>query len=144
MPAALARDISILQFTRISKWHMTHFQIRNSFGAPIGPVTIGRGKHSSVLGCTIGLLPAALKDLTSVEPDLLRRAAQPRSMIQSLASVLHPHISHIYGVLEAEGVSGVVSSHVPGCPLSDLPVHRIHIQVRPSYLRTRSFAACIL
>jgi hypothetical protein len=44
--------------------------------------------------------------------------------------VLHPNAAHVYGALDVEGFCGIVSSHASGTRLSDLPVHRIHIQVK--------------
>ena len=79
--------------------------------------------------CSVGAQPAVLKDLTSVETDVSRRAAQPCAMIHALSSVLHPYISHTYGVVDVEGLCGVVASHAPGVALSQLPLHRLHAQV---------------
>ena len=107
-----------------------HVQIRNSLGEPIGPITIGRGKHSSVFFCSMGLLPVALKDLTAIEANVSQRALQPHAMIAAVSSVLHPNVAHTYGVLHVEGLCGVASSHAPGSPLSHLPLSRVHIQVR--------------
>ena len=77
----------------------------------------------------MGLLPAALKDLTAVERNVAHRAAQPGTMISTLATVLHPHLSHTYGVIDVDGLCGVVSSLAPGTRLTDLPLHRVHVQV---------------
>ncbi len=86
--------------------------------------------------CSIGALPAVLKDLTSVETDVSHRAAQPCAMIHTLSSVLHPYVSHTYGVVDVEGLCGVVASYAPGAPLSLLPLHRLHVQVSTSLHQT--------
>jgi hypothetical protein len=79
--------------------------------------------------CSLGALPAVLKDLTCVETDVARRAAQPGAMIHAVSSVLHPNVSHTYGVVDVEGLCGVVASFATGVRLSQLPVNRIRVQV---------------
>ena len=82
-----------------------------------------------MFSCSIGVLPAAFKDLTSIEADLSRRAALPHAMIHAVSSVLHPFVSHTYGVVDVEGLCGVVSSRASGSRMSELPLSRVHVQV---------------